>query len=121
MPKSRGRKPKKKRAPASAPKKRLDNFDAGSGQGHRDEKANGDRAFGCFLCCREIFCGGLASHGTTAALPSGSSHSSRMDWPLFWSECRLWLGHRIVNYSVYGGAVFGRRNDPIRGRRDGAR
>src|SRR5215471_13838418 len=26
MPKSRGRKPKKKRAPASAPKKRLDNF-----------------------------------------------------------------------------------------------
>src|SRR6266849_827356 len=27
MPKSRGRKPKKKRAPASAPKKRLDNLD----------------------------------------------------------------------------------------------
>jgi len=26
MPKSRGRKPKKKRAPASAPKKQLDNF-----------------------------------------------------------------------------------------------
>jgi hypothetical protein len=26
MPKSRGRKPKEKRAPASAPKKRLDNF-----------------------------------------------------------------------------------------------
>src|SRR5499427_262602 len=26
MPKSRGRKPKKKRGPASAPKKRLDNF-----------------------------------------------------------------------------------------------
>jgi hypothetical protein len=26
MPKSRGRKPKKKRTPASAPKKRLDNF-----------------------------------------------------------------------------------------------
>jgi hypothetical protein len=26
MPKSRGRKPKKKRAPASAPKKRIDNF-----------------------------------------------------------------------------------------------
>jgi hypothetical protein len=26
MPKSRGRKPKKKRVPASAPKKRLDNF-----------------------------------------------------------------------------------------------
>jgi hypothetical protein len=26
MPKSRGRKPKKKRAPTSAPKKRLDNF-----------------------------------------------------------------------------------------------
>jgi hypothetical protein len=28
MPKSRGRKPKKKRAPASAPKKRLDNLNA---------------------------------------------------------------------------------------------
>src|SRR5215813_12883608 len=28
MPKSRGRKPKKKRAPASAPKKRLDNLKA---------------------------------------------------------------------------------------------
>jgi hypothetical protein len=28
MPKSRGRKPKKKRAPASAPKKRLDNLEA---------------------------------------------------------------------------------------------
>jgi hypothetical protein len=25
-----------------------------------------------------------------------------MDWRLFWSKCRLWLGERVVNYFLYG-------------------
>jgi len=35
-----------------------------------------------------------------------------MDWRLFWSKCRLWLGERVVNYFLYG--LYGRRNNSCR-------
>jgi hypothetical protein len=92
----------------------------GSWRGHLDEKANCNRACSCFLCRWGIFRSGLASHRRTAALSPGSSASSRMDRPLFWSERRLWLGQRIINHAFYG--PIGRRpNDPIGTWRDRAR